>query len=195
MSKKIDFLSEIQNLEKVMPTIAKRTIEEYLSNDGKVQIDINLYEGAELFNRFSFGKQRDLNNEIYNLIDAKLYTIPLKYSIKICFHGHIPNQEIQEDIRSMIQEHYMYVFLDKKEDLRMNLFKTIGMTVFGIVLLAIYFTIEITSSNPIFMEFLSIAGWFAVWEAVDTWILQRKTIKMNYLIAGKAVLSEITFLK
>lgn len=195
MSKKIDFLSEIQNLEKVMPTIAKRTIEEYLGNDGKVQIDINLYEGAELFNRFSFGKQRDLNNEIYNLIDAKLYTIPLKYSIKICFHGHISNQEIQEDIRSMIQEHYMYVFLDKKEDLRMNLFKTIGMTVFGIVLLAIYFTIEITSSNPIFMEFLSIAGWFAVWEAVDTWILQRKTIKMNYLIAGKAVLSEITFLK
>ena len=44
MSKKIDFLSEIQNLEKVMPTIAKRTIEEYLGNDGKVQIDINLYE-------------------------------------------------------------------------------------------------------------------------------------------------------
>lgn len=52
MSKKIDFLSEIQNLEKVMPAIAKRTIEEYLGNDGKVQIDINLYEGAELFNRF-----------------------------------------------------------------------------------------------------------------------------------------------
>lgn len=93
----------------------------------------------------------------------------------------------------MIQEHYMYVFLDKKEDLRINLFKTIGMTVFGIILLTIYFTIEIKSSNPIFMEFLSIAGWFAVWEAVDTWVLQRKKIKIDYFIAGRAVLSEITF--
>ena len=87
----------------------------------------------------------------------------------------------------------MFLFRDKKEDLRINLLKTICMAIFGVILLTIYFTLELTSSNPVFKEFLSIAGWVAAWEAIDSWLLQRKAIRIEYWNVGQAVLSEVTF--
>lgn len=193
MSSKNQLLLRIKNLDRTMPTTAEQTANEYLCADGKAQIDINLYDGAELFNPLTFGKQRDLSNDIYELIDAKLDTIPLKYPIRLCFHGNIPDPITQQAVRDTIKEHYMYTFRDKKEDLRINLIKTVGMAIFGVILLTIYFALEITASNPVFMEFLSIAGWVAAWEAVDSWVLQRKALRVDYLNAGQAVLCDIAF--
>lgn len=55
----------------------------------------------------------------------------------------------------------MYTFQKEKENLRTNRIKTVLMTVLGVIFLTIYFAMELTSSNPVFMEFLSIAGWVA----------------------------------
>ena len=64
---------------------------------------------------------------------------------------------------------------------------------FGVILLALYFALELSASNPVFMEFLSIAGWVDAWEAVESWFLERKSIKLEYLSAGQAVLAEVAF--
>lgn len=193
MGRKGSTLLEIKKLDRVTPTADEKTASEYLCSDGMAQIDINLYDGVELFNPLSYGKQRDLHRDIYELIDAKLYTIPVKYPIRICFHGSVSDPQVQDEVRKGIQEHYMFLFRDKKEDLRINLLKTICMAIFGVILLTIYFTLELTSSNPVFMEFLSIAGWVAAWEAIDSWLLQRKAIRIEYWNVGQAVLSEVTF--
>lgn len=193
MGRKGNTLLEIKKLDRLTPTADEKTASEYLCSDGMAQIDINLYDGVELFNPLSYGKQRDLHSDIYELIDAKLYTIPVKYPIRICFHGSVSDPQVQDEVRKGIQEHYMFLFRDKKEDLRINLLKTICMAIFGVILLTIYFTLELTSSNPVFMEFLSIAGWVAAWEAIDSWLLQRKAIRIEYWNVGQAVLSEVTF--
>lgn len=193
MSRKNHVLSEIRKLDKMVPTADEKTASEYLCADGKAQIDINLYEGAELFNPLTFGRQRDLSSDIYELIDEKLYTIPIKYPIRLCFHGNIPDLQTQKEVQAVVQEHYLYVVRDKKEDLRINRVKTIGMAVFGAALLSVYFALELISVNPVFMEFLSIAGWVAAWEAVESWLLERKEIKIEYMNAGQAALSEVSF--
>lgn len=193
MRKSNHLLAEMKKLNKVMPSAAERTADEYLCADGKAQIDIYLYDGVELFHPLSFAKQRDLNSEIYDWIDAKLYTIPLKYPVRLCFHGNIPDPQTQKEVREVIQEHYMYVVRDKEEDMRINLFKTIGLSILGAVLLTVYFMLELTASNPVFMELLSIAGWVAAWEAVDCWMFQRRSIRLEYLTAGQSALSEVVF--
>ena len=68
MSGASHLLSDMKRLDKAMPTAEERTADEYLCADGKAQIDINLYDGVELFNPLTFEKQRDLNNDIYDLI-------------------------------------------------------------------------------------------------------------------------------
>ena len=193
MRKKRRIVSEIKKLDKMIPAMEEKLAKEYLCEDGKAQIDVYLYDGAEILHPLSFGKQRELTNDIYDLIDEKLHKIPLKFFVRICFHGQIPSSQVQEQVRELMQQHYMHILRDKKADLRVNFFKTIWMTVVGIVLLSTYFTLELISSNPVFMEFLSIAGWVAAWEAVDSWVLQRKEIQMEYLHAGRAALCEILF--
>lgn len=193
MSKTKDMLAELQRLEQMIPSAEEMTEREYLCADGRAQIDVNLFDGAELFNPLTYQRQRDLSGAIYELIDEKLYTIPLKYPVRICFHGHIPDEDTQQAVREVIQEHYMYTLRDKKEDLRINRLKTIGMAVFGVLLLTLYFALELSASNPVFMEFLSIAGWVAAWEAVESWFLERKSIRLEYLSAGQAVLAEVAF--
>ncbi|MGN0130838.1 MAG: hypothetical protein ACI4AA_00165 [Lachnospiraceae bacterium] len=165
---------------------------EYLCPDGKAQIELYL-NGETYFNPLTKGKQQELSSEIYDLIDKKLYTIPLKYPIRLCFCGEIPTEQTQEEIRSTLQKHYMYVLHDKKEDLRINMFKAVGLGLFGVFLLAIYFALELILTNPVFMEFLSIAGCFSVWEAVDSWLIQRKILRAHYLYAGQAALCEVVF--
>ena len=76
----------------------------------------------------------------------------------------------------MLQRHYMYLVHDKTEDLRINRLKTICLALFGTLLLAIYFAIEMTASRPVFVEVVSIAGCFSIWEAVDTWLLAAKAV-------------------
>ena len=193
MSRTKAMLAELKRLDQMIPSADEMTAREYLCADGRAQIDVNLFDGAELFNPLTYQKQRDLNSAIYDLIDEKLYTIPLKYPVRICFHGCLPDEETQQAVRDVIQEHYMYTLRDKKEDLRINRLKTVCLALFGVALLTLYFALELSASNPVFMELLSIAGWVAAWEAVDSWFIERKSIKLEYLSAGQAVLSEVIF--
>ena len=193
MNRMKNLLAQMQQLEQRIPSAEDMTEREYLCDDGRAQIDVNLFDGAELFNPLTYQKQRDLSGAIYELIDEKLYTIPLKYPVRICFHGHVPDGDTQQTVREVIQEHYMYTLRDKKEDLRINRLKTIGLAIFGVILLTLYFALELSASNPVFMELLSIAGWVAAWEAVESWFLERKSIKLEYLSAGQAVLAEVAF--
>ena len=105
MSRTKAMLAELKRLDQMIPSADEMTARESLCADGRAQIDVNLFDGAELFNPLTYQKQRDLNSAIYDLIDEKLYTIPLKYPVRICFHGCLPDEETQQAVRDVIQEH------------------------------------------------------------------------------------------
>lgn len=183
----------LKRLDRSVPTADEMTRSEYLCPDGKAQIDVLLREDTPLFDPLTYGRQRDLDGAIYELIDRKLYTIPLKYPVRVCFHGPRLTEREQQEVRDVLREHYLYALRDKKEDLRINQVKAILLGLFGAALLSVYFALEIIATNPVFMEFLSIAGWVAAWEAVDCWLLERKDLRLDYLCVGQAAMCEVTF--
>lgn len=187
------FLKKVHQLDASLPSPSEAVAAEYLCPDGKAQIDVALYDGIELFDPLSIGRQRDLSSELYDYIDRKLYAIPTFYEIRICFHGKLPVGASEAEIRSILTEHYAFLFRDKEADLRINSLKMLGLALCGIVFLALYFALELSNLKPLFMEFLSIMGTFALWEAVDCWLLERKALKVERLYAGQAVLSEVRF--
>ncbi len=193
MGKGQAFLKKVHQLDASLPSSGETVVAEYLCPDGKAQIDVAFYDGLKLFDPLSVGRQRDLSVEIYDYIDRKLYAIPTTYEIRICFHGELPEEVSETEIRAVFKEHYAFAFRDKEADLRLNSLKMLGLALFGIIFLALYFALELFNLKPVFMEFLSIMGTFALWEAVDCWLLERKAIKAERLYAGQAVLSEITF--
>lgn len=193
MGKGQTFLKKVHQLNASLSSPNEIVATEYLCPDGKAQIDVALYDGIELLDPLSAGRQRDLSVDIYDYIDRKLYAIPTLYEIRICFHGELPKDVSEAEVQAMITEHYAFIFRDKEADLRINSLKMIGLTLCGVVFLALYFALELSNLKPIFMEFLSIMGTFALWEAVDCWLLERKALKAEHLYAGQAVLSEISF--
>ena len=68
------------------------------------------------------------------------------------------------------------------------------MFTLGIILLIIYFTMNIAEVGEIISEVLSIAASFALWEAVDYFLLERKDITKERLNAGQLSISEIRFI-
>lgn len=68
------------------------------------------------------------------------------------------------------------------------------MFTLGIILLIIYFTMNIAEVGEIISEVLSIAASFSLWEAVDYFLLERKDITKERLNAGQLSISEIRFI-
>ena len=186
-------LGAVKALEKSLPTQRQYVAEEYLCPDGKAQIDIRLPEGIDLFNPLSMGRQKELNADFFGYIDAKLYTIPTFYPIRVTFHGSLPAPGTQEEIRAALREHYTFVLRDKQEDLRVNAVKSFWLALFGAAALTVYFALEVTRTEPLFMELLSIAGSFALWSAFDSWVLERKKLRLERLYALQSALSEVRF--
>lgn len=184
---------KIREYEASMLSIKDYLTKEFELKDNEVLVDINLYEGLTVIDPLSWGKQSELNGEIYEYIDNKTYIIPVKYSITLCFHHDGISEEEQNKIRELIEEHYMLVLHDKKVDLGINAIKVLGLGIVGALLLSMYFVLQVTSIQQLFMEFLSIAGTFALWEAVDFYLLERREIQQERLNAGQIVLSRVIF--
>lgn len=172
-----------------------RSLDEYIAREyaDAVCIDVNLYAGFDLFEGLSMGRQRELNRDLYDFIDAKLYPIPLKYPVTLRFHGGGLTDEEREWVRSALQEHYALILLDKALDLKINLAKLLSLSLLGVFLLGAWFASQLSSIQPLFTEILSIAGTFSLWEAVDLWLLERASLKRERRNAGQAVNSQVVF--
>jgi len=182
---------KIKKYESSTKPIQDYFFHEYINEDNKIQIDINIYKEFDIFDPLSMGKQKDLNKEIYDFIDEKIHMIPHKYEICICFYNSNLTKKEEKKIKCILEEHYYLILQEKRINLRINTIKIISLTVIGILLLSLYFILEIKSNNPVFMEFLSIAGTFSLWEAVDFYLLERRGLKIERLNAGQVALSQI----
>lgn len=165
---------------------------EYIE-DGRAVVTVLLQEST-LYEPLSYGNQKELSRDIYDYIDSKIYYIPVRYPITIRFlKSHLQPGE-EKEISEYIKEHYTLILQDKRLDLKINTWKTVVLAILGFLLLGLYFFLEIINQRPLFTEFLSIAGTFSLWEAVDFYLLERKQIQAEWLDAGQSALCEVEFI-
>lgn len=184
---------KIQEFEKLMPTNKDYIAKEFLTEDGKAQLDVHLTDNIELFNPLSIGRQLELSNDIYDYIDTKLDTIPAIHPIRICFIGPKLDEKTQELIKEILKERFAFNLRAKQAQLNKNFWKIVALATFGFVVLGLYFTFQLLELKKLFMEFLSIAGTFALWQAVDDGLIERSAFKIERIDALQASFSEICF--
>ena len=144
--------------------------------EGYAVVDIDVGDGSTLYDPLSMGKQRDLNGDIYDYIDAQTNVVPAEIPLRIRFHGDIPAEE-QETVKSAMQRHYTLKSLDVSWDLAANLRKMVLLALFGVAVLALYFYFAFTRDDAFFAEILSIVGSFSLWEAADALLLERPHLR------------------
>ena len=115
-----------------------RFVDSIKDQDGYAVIDVNLREGAEIYNPLSAQSNRDLSSDIYAFIDEQTNLVPAEIPLRIRFHGNIPAEE-QEQIRSLMHRHYTMKSFDISWDVAANLRKMIVLAVFGVIVLCAYF--------------------------------------------------------
>lgn len=144
--------------------------------DGYAVVDVNLNDNAELYNPLSVNKNRDLSDGIYDYIEAQTNVIPSNIPLRIRFHGDVEKEE-QEEIKKDMIRHYTLKSLDVSWDLAALFRKTLLLVIFGVVVLALYFYFSFTSDDFFFTEILSIVGSFSLWEAADSLLIERPSLK------------------
>lgn len=167
--------------------------QEYMDDDGYAVIDVLLYDGLELYHPMSMGKQRDLNQEIYDFIEQKAYIIPAQIPLKIRFHGDAFPGDEQAEIRRLLSEHYAVILHDKVWDKRNNRKKLLAMAAIGIVFLSLYLFLALKREDGLFLEILSVIGSFALWEAADCLMLERREINEELLNTAQFLTLEVEF--
>jgi hypothetical protein len=166
----------------------KRLLESFLK-DGTLEINVNTQ--TDVYNPMSMAGQRDLSADIYAWIDGCLDQLPIRYPARIVMHN--VDKEDQPNVKILLRQHYLLQVQNCRKQLRNNTMKTIGMTIFGIILLIIYFLMEKYMENPLYTELFSIVGGFAIWEAAEFWFLDRRDIKRSMFDMSQAAMAEITF--
>ncbi len=169
---------EIQDATKIK-TLRQYVEREYLDEAGNAVIDIRLYEGLELFDSLSMGKQRDINPEIIDFIDRKSNLIPGASPIILRFHGGEVSEEDKQQAKACLEEHYTVALQDRAWDLRSNNMQLIFLSIIGVALISLYLFCALKLENGLFLEILSIIGSFALWEAADRFLIERSAIRRD----------------
>lgn len=178
-----------------MQTLHQYMEQEYMDEDGYAVIDVCLYDGLELYNPMSMGRQRDLNPEIYDFIEQKAYIIPAWTPLKVRFCGGKLLAEEKEEIKRLLLEHYTVILHDKAWDKRINRRKLFGMAAVGVVFLSLYFFFALKREDGLFLEILSVIGSFALWEAADCLMLERREINTEIFNTAQHLTQEIEFIE
>lgn len=127
-----------------------------------------------MYNPLSFGVQRELNGEIVSYIDEKIEYIDPNTPICIVFSGRAVDESEQTLAEELLREHFSLKLFTIRNRLRENGKKCILLTLLGIAMLTLYFTLDYAIENGIKTEIISIIASFSLWEAVDLFILERR---------------------
>lgn len=175
------------------------TLNEYINKeyieDGVAVINIALYDDFEIFDPLTAGKQLELNQDIYDLIDRKSNLIPASIPITVRFTGRNLTEAEQKIINNLIYEHYFVQTQDLAWDHRSNKHKMLGLLGFGIVLITVYFILALNFDNLVLLEILSIVGSFSVREAANCFIVERREIQKNLIFSHQLLNMNIIYEK
>lgn len=173
--------------------IDKYIKDEYLTDDGDADIFLNISNKDELFDSRTVGKQKDLNDDIYDYIENKSSILDHNTKIHLHIIGIKLTSEEQQIVKKLIKEHYSAeLYKNQKEysKYKKNLLMliTVGLISFLIYVLLYFFT-KLSFALEMFCFLFS----FALWEAFDYYIYVFSEIKIERNNIIQDLNSEIDF--
>lgn len=166
-------------------------IEKHYIRDGKAIIPIHLNSIDELYMKHDHIKLA-MSDEVCNYIEEIAYIIPLKYPILLEIHCPEISEEQQLRVKKVIKNNYGMEIDDRDYDIHVANRKCISLFVLGILILILSYALE-NILLEVFLEFLYIAGWVALWEMCEVLMLNNAAKRTERLYKLQLYDSEIRF--
>ena len=166
-------------------------IEKHYIRDGKAIIPIHLNSIDELYMKHDHIKLA-MSDDVCNYIEEIAYIIPLKYPILLEIHCPEIPEEQQLRVKKVIKNNYGMEIDDRDYDIHVANRKCISLFVLGILILILSYALE-NILLEVFLEFLYIAGWVALWEMCEALMLNNSAKRTERLYKLQLYDSEIRF--
>ena len=166
-------------------------IEKHYIRDGKAIIPIHLNSIDELYMKHDHIKLA-MSDEVCNYIEEIAYIIPLKYPILLEIHCPEIPEEQQLRVKKVIKNNYGMEIDDRDYDIHVANRKCISLFVLGNLILILSYALE-NILLEVFLEFLYIAGWVALWEMCEVLMLNNAEKRTERLYKLQLYDSEIRF--
>lgn len=156
---------------------AKEYLKKKYINGEWAIIPITLKNKDEFYNNYD-ATHCTISTDLCKYIESSVYNIPLKYKIKLQINCPDLTDEDKVTMEQAVKTHYGLIIYDKELDLKTNAYKTSELLILGLIVLAVLYIFP-DYIGPYMEEVVAIAGWFAVWEAVDNFVYDRKMLKTD----------------
>ena len=163
-------------------------IDEEFVEDGKVTVHVNV---DELYRPMSMGNLRQLNPDIFEYVEHCVSLVPSLIPLRVVFHG--VDKEDREKVPELFRLHYDAQLQEHLWDLRMNRLRMMCMGVLGVAFIVAYLYFALAREGTLFLELLSVVGSFALWDAVNCFVVERRTIHKILDETAQFLTAEIDF--
>lgn len=166
-------------------------VEKHYIKNGKAVIPIHLNSLDELYMKHDH-KKLALSDEVCNYIEEIAYIIPLKYPIILEIYCPEITEEQQLRVKKVIKNNYGMEIDDRDYDIHVANRKCVSLFFLGIFFIFISFALQ-GRLMAFIVEFLSIAGWVALWEMFESLMLNNAAKRTERIYKLQLYDSEIRF--
>lgn len=150
--------------------------EKYIRGEYAI-IPIQVSSMEDFYDRYDSSKNT-LSPDLASYIDKCAYNIPIKYKLILKVSCPGATSDDKKEIERLIRVHYGLIVHDKNLDLKINEIDVLWLFVLGGIVLALTYFFGV-GLQSFLKEILLIAGWFAIWESVDEFVLGRRKIRID----------------
>ena len=160
-----------------------------VGSDGDAIINVKADEKEQVFSSYNFESNEKLNDELSDFIYDKAKDVPVNKDIKIKIFTDFKADE--KEVQDAIKNNYKKEYINLKSEMKRNYIFSAVMFVLGIVTLTLLLLMHSWFYNVYLEIILEIATWVFIWEAVDSFFLQRAQLKRKCLTMLKLYSAEI----
>lgn len=160
-----------------------------VGSDGDAIINVKADEKGQVFSSYNFESNEKLNDELSDFIYDKAKDVPANKDIKIKIFTDFKADE--KEVQDAIKNNYKKEYINLKSEMKRNYIFSAVMFVLGIVTLTLLLLMHSWFYNVYLEIILEIATWVFIWEAVDSFFLQRAQLKRKCLTMLKLYSAEI----
>lgn len=192
MQNKKQVLNRIKKYSKAEFNEQEYLKKQYINEEGKAVIIIKIENVEDIYSVYSVKDKEILSKYVSSYIEDCAYNIPVIVPIKLVFDLKDKSKlEEAEKIKRVCRENFGMINSDKEMDIKLNYYKMIRLATVGILTLLASYIFSKFLENSIIYELISVAGTFAIWEAVNCFVIEKRALNVEKINAGQLAIAEI----
>lgn len=145
--------------------------------NGNVVINMTVNDDSGFLSPFSENNMSVISTDVADFIENNTHSLPPNEKLCLKIHSNCIDDNEKEVYKKAIKEYYAEKYLANEKELKRNYFVALILLLAGIFVMTV--SIFLNEHNiEIWSYVVDIASWVLLWEAVDIFLLESKSLTL-----------------